>query len=143
MLELTAILEVTHSVLFPLMGEIEAVTPSESPERELMRGSVTIKGRSHAIVTVDCSKTLARRLGGAMFEAEPSTLSSEDIADALGEIANIIGGNIKALLPGPSQLGLPEIDYKISKKPPAVTVEQAFRCTGELFRVCLSSAKGD
>ena len=107
MLELTELLEVTHGVLFPLMGEIETVTQTESPGSELMRGSVTIEGQSHAIVTVDCSETLARLLGGAMFEAEPSTLSREDVADALGEIANIIGGNIKALLPGPSRLGLP------------------------------------
>ena len=29
-------------------------------------------------------------------------LEDEDIADAFGEIANVVGGNVKAALPGPS-----------------------------------------
>ena len=36
-------------------------------------------------------------------------LDEEDVADALGELANVVGGNVKAVLPGPSVLGLPEV----------------------------------
>jgi chemotaxis protein CheX len=36
-------------------------------------------------------------------------LDDEDIEDGLGELANVVGGNVKAVLPGPSVLGLPEI----------------------------------
>jgi hypothetical protein len=36
-------------------------------------------------------------------------LDDEEIADALGELANVVGGNVKAVLPGPSTLGLPEV----------------------------------
>jgi chemotaxis protein CheX len=32
--------------------------------------------------------------------------------DAIGEIANMIGGNIKSLLPGPSKLSLPSVDHE-------------------------------
>jgi chemotaxis protein CheX len=31
------------------------------------------------------------------------------VADAIGEVANMAGGNVKALLPGPSVLSLPEV----------------------------------
>jgi chemotaxis protein CheX len=34
-------------------------------------------------------------------------LAEADVADAVGELANMIGGNIKSLLPGPSALTLP------------------------------------
>jgi chemotaxis protein CheX len=36
-------------------------------------------------------------------------LDAEDVDDALGELANVVGGNVKAVLPGPSVLGLPEV----------------------------------
>ena len=37
-------------------------------------------------------------------EVEP-----DEVADAAGELVNIIGGNLKTLLPTPSKLGLPEV----------------------------------
>ena len=36
-------------------------------------------------------------------------LDDEDVEDGLGELANVVGGNVKAVLPGPSVLGLPEV----------------------------------
>jgi len=143
MLGVEVIVELTHAVLFPLLGEVEHAS-SNSIREELMRGSVTIRGTSNAIVTVDCSESLARRLGAAMFDTDEEELSDEEIEDALGEVANIIGGNIKALLPGPSKLGLPEIDAKVSEDPRgAVVVKQAFECTGEPFRVVFASRQRD
>jgi chemotaxis protein CheX len=39
----------------------------------------------------------------------PTVVDAEDVADALGELANVLGGNIKSVLPGESRLGLPQI----------------------------------
>ena len=36
-------------------------------------------------------------------------IEADEIEDALGELANVVGGNVKAVLAGPSVLGLPEI----------------------------------
>ena len=36
-------------------------------------------------------------------------MTTADIADALGELANIIGGNVKSLLPEPCALSLPHV----------------------------------
>jgi len=33
----------------------------------------------------------------------------EDVADAVGELVNMIGGNVKSLMPGPSVLSLPVV----------------------------------
>lgn len=38
---------------------------------------------------------------------ESNELSDSDVADALGEFVNIVGGNIKSALPGPIALSLP------------------------------------
>lgn len=32
-----------------------------------------------------------------------------DVADAVGELANMVGGNVKSLVPAPSTLGLPSV----------------------------------
>jgi chemotaxis protein CheX len=36
-------------------------------------------------------------------------VTQSDIVDAVGELANVIGGNVKALLPQPCQLSLPHV----------------------------------
>jgi CheY-like chemotaxis protein len=43
------------------------------------------------------AEALTRALLG---EHAPAELEDEDIADAFGEIANVVGGNVKAVLPG-------------------------------------------
>ncbi len=37
------------------------------------------------------------------------TVPREDVVDALGELANVVGGNVKALLPEHGTLGLPKV----------------------------------
>ncbi len=44
-----------------------------------------------------------------MFAMEPDEVSDAEIGDALGEMANIVGGNVKALMPEPSVLSLPQV----------------------------------
>jgi hypothetical protein len=51
--------------------------------------------------------------------APPEPLEHEDVADAFGEIANVVGGNVKAALPGPSVLGLPEVGDAPAVRNPA------------------------
>jgi len=36
-------------------------------------------------------------------------VSQEDLSDVLGELANIVGGNVKAMLPPGCQLSLPQV----------------------------------
>ena len=54
----------------------------------------------------ETAEDLCRALLGP---ASPEVIEYEDVADAFGEIANVVGGNVKAALPGSSTLGLPEV----------------------------------
>lgn len=138
MLGIEEVVEVTHGVLFPLLGDVDQLAESDEVPPHLWRASVTISGASNGLVTVDCSEELARRLAAAMFDSPAGSLSEEDVRDSLGEIANIIGGNIKALLPGPSNLGLPKVELDVSAPPAAPVLEQVFVCTGEPLRITLA-----
>lgn len=138
MLGIEEVVEVTHGVLFPLLGEVDQLADSEDVPDRLWRASVTISGTSNGLVAVDCSEELARRLASAMFDSPESELSEAEVLDSLGEIANIIGGNIKALLPGPSTLGLPKVELDVTAPPVGPILEQVFSCTGEALRVTLA-----
>ena len=55
-----------------------------------------------------CSSDLAKLVAAALFGGEPGERSTADAKDALGELANMVGGNIKSLLPSPCSISIPE-----------------------------------
>lgn len=81
-------------------------------------GFVHINGAWQGTVTLQCPAPLAATAAAAMFAMEVDDLTGEEIHDALGELTNMTGGGIKALLPGPSQLSIPTVvqggQYRVS-----------------------------
>ncbi|MDM7830574.1 chemotaxis protein CheX [Cellulomonas edaphi] len=52
----------------------------------------------------------ALELARVLLDLDPrDEVSPDDLVDALGEIANVVGGNLKSLLPTPGTLGLPHV----------------------------------
>ncbi|WP_328294267.1 chemotaxis protein CheX [Kineococcus sp. NBC_00420] len=77
-------------------------------EGDIFCASVTISGGRPGIVTVSVEKAGAVPLSAALLQ-EDDELADEDVYDSLGELANIVGGNIKALVPDAGPLGLPVV----------------------------------
>jgi chemotaxis protein CheX len=75
--------------------------------QELLTGSVAISGAWQGMVQIQCSAAFAQRAASVMFGLEPLHVGPEEGRDALGELANMVSGNLKAVLPGPSRLCLP------------------------------------
>ncbi len=104
-----------------------------------LSGRVDLSGAWEGTVTVDCSRELARRLAGTLFDLDPGRVSGGDILDAMGEIVNITGGNVKALLPGPCALSLPAVSDAggpAGERPDRPLVARAaFECDGQPFWV--------
>jgi chemotaxis protein CheX len=75
-----------------------------------------------------------------MFQADEAP-SGEEIRDALGELTNVIGGNVKALFPGPSALSLPTVavgsDYDLGVIDASATRTVSFTCDGQPLVVTL------
>lgn len=92
-----------------LQSEATGLPAGVPPEITSMvvTGCVQIGGAWEGAVTIQCSTKLARGAAASMFETDPATTSDDEIQDAVGELANVVGGNIKALLPGPTKLSLP------------------------------------
>lgn len=74
-----------------------------------MTAWVHISGPWNGALVLYCGLDSAQAAAGFMLQMEPGEAGKEDVADVLGELANMIGGNLKALLPEPATLGLPNV----------------------------------
>jgi chemotaxis protein CheX len=81
-------------------------------------GCVTVTGEWQGSVLLTCPAQLARMAASAMFDLPAAQLDDEQVADALGELTNMIGGNIKSLIPGPSRLSMPTVTVGASSTVP-------------------------
>ena len=78
-----------------------------------------------------------------MFSIEKGQVTDEEINDALSEMINIIGGNLKSLLPQPNQLSLPMVDLKGTGTHFPFTEQRSqvvFDCVGKKFMVSIHQA---
>lgn len=89
-----------------------------SPEG-LMTGTVQISGGFAGAVHLMCCRPAVRAAAARMFSVPEGDLGDEDLRDALGELTNMVGGNIKTLLPGSESISLPTViegsDYGVAR----------------------------
>lgn len=106
----------TEDVWLALVGEDEVLLPRLVPPGApfdatgVWSSSVTVSGGWAGVVTVELDEDVAQQLSARMLaipEGEP--VADGDIADAVGELVNMVGGNVKSLMPGPSMLSLPSV----------------------------------
>jgi chemotaxis protein CheX len=104
-----------------LVGEDELLLPipGELPE-DVVSSWVDVVGPWTGTVVLTTGRQTAAELTRALLgDSAPELLDHEDVADAFGEIANVVGGNVKAALPGPSALSLPEVGDAPAVRNPA------------------------
>jgi chemotaxis protein CheX len=90
--------------------------------RDDVSASVSVTGAWRGQVVVSCSDTASRNAAAALLGIEHEDVTDDDVTDALGELANIIGGNVKSLLPEPCALSLPHVLMeKTAGRYPSVT----------------------
>jgi chemotaxis protein CheX len=87
----------------PLIPTYDENQPSE------VHSSVSITGSWNGYIVYASSRAAAQRAAAAFLAMELDEVSEDDISDTLGELANIVGGNVKAMLPPGAQLSLPQV----------------------------------
>jgi CheY-specific phosphatase CheX len=83
---------------------------------------------------------MATYLTCRMLEAEPP-IAQEDILDAMGELANMIVGNVKSSLErqlGPIRMGTPKVGTPTDADSDLPLMAADFRWNGEPFSVSLA-----
>ncbi len=127
--------QLIYSTLFGLEVRPLPGTYDLSPT-ETVSGSIQISGKWNGTIMLSIPSVLVNTLTEAMFSLEPGQASTEEKKDAIGELINMIGGNIKALLPEPSVLSTPllALEENTPHFPPTkIATHCQFECQGQPF----------
>lgn len=103
------LLEVVESIWDSMLGLPVSLRGSEGLVRDAagLTACVQISGAWNGVVLFLPTERFARRATTIMLAEDE--LETVDVLDAVAELCNMVGGGIKTLLPGPSQLSLPTI----------------------------------
>jgi chemotaxis protein CheX len=99
---------VIEEVWSSFLGTDEPLVVGEpGPAETGWSAAVTVTGAWEGMISVELPTTMAEEVCRRMLGVEDT--HDEDVADAVGELVNMIGGNVKSLMPGPSVLSLPVV----------------------------------
>ena len=121
-------------------GEILLPIPGELPA-DVLSSWVDVVGPWTGTVVLTTGRETAAALTRALLgDHAPAELEHEDVADAFGEIANVVGGNVKASLPGPSALSLPDVGDAPAVRNPADVCRVDVLWRGEPLSISVQGA---
>ncbi len=133
-----------------VMMELEESYPVHEPVNHFccsISGMVGLAGTYTGILAIHCPQTFAMRIASNMLGMEIEEVG-EDVNDALGEIANMLGGYVKLVLSKGGMdinLSIPTIisgaEYTINAMSESDCVIVPFTYEGERFLVSLKLRK--
>jgi CheY-specific phosphatase CheX len=110
----------------------EAVSGEWAVQNRSVTAAVYFAGEWKGAVMLECSRDLAFALTEKLADVAKPTELDESVRDALGELANMVGGNLKAILPKGVSLSMPMVvqgsDYLIWFSGGNVVSRLAFEC---------------
>ena len=136
------VLSIAEEAWIALVGEDELLVPiPEELPADSLSSWVDVVGPWTGTVVLTTGRETAAGLTRALLgDHAPDELEDEDIADAFGEIANVVGGNVKAALPGPSALSLPDVGDAPAVRNPADVCRLDVLWRGEPLSISVQGA---
>lgn len=125
---------IVGDVFTGLLGDVEPPLADEEGSDPLpVLARVSVTGTWNGEVVVECSTPLARLVSSHLLLVAVDELADDDVRDVVGELVNVIGGNVKSVMPGPSTMSLPQslLDGEhvptVAARGPAAAVQLAWR----------------
>jgi len=110
-------------------GNELVIHTGQSSDGSELSASVGIVGTYDGHVVVSCTEAASRDVASALFAMPAVEVTEDEVGDDLGELANVLGGNVKSMLPAPSTMSLPTV---------AKTTHQHFPGTTEVCRTLVT-----
>lgn len=108
---------VSRDLLAVMLGFQVESCPAAPPSGGLvLKSRIRILGDSNWLLEVSCPYITASVLAARIFRLPPSELDDDILLDALGEVANIISGNLKGMLDGEYSLTLPSNEIELVRE---------------------------
>ena len=141
--ELAEIVESVFGAMLRLPVE-ECATPW-FPGGERLVSAVHLAGDWNGAVLLECDGGQACRFAGRFLSMDPPETVDDVVRDMLGELANMIGGNLKCVLARGIRLSMPSVvdgsDYSLRICGAAVRMRAGFQCAEGLFWVTILSTR--
>lgn len=141
-------LELEESILPIVQGTWESMLQLPALEEDIdvprtvslpYAGVITVSGEWEGAIGLFVTEGMGRQAASSMFATPHDGVTTQDLQDALAELTNVVGGNLKGLLPPPCQLGLPVVvegsDYRMQLPGSTQTITRRFRCNDDIFEV--------
>jgi hypothetical protein len=127
-----------------LVGEDEVLVPLPAPlPADVVSSWVDVAGPWNGTVVLTVGRETAAELTRCLLRGHaPEVPGPDDVEDALGELANVVGGNVKGVLPAPSRLGLPEVGDAPAPADPADVVRVDVLWRGRPLSIAVQGATG-
>ena len=108
---------------------------------DMFTAAVYFAGEWRGAVLLECTRAQARTFAQLLMAIAPSAMTDEDVRDALGELANMLAGNLKSVLPSGVVLSMPSViegsDYSLKICGKRSIERVPFWSTEDIFGVTL------
>ncbi len=135
------LLQVAQDLCSTMLGFESGQFPQADHLNVRIQSSLLIQGESTFRLTVGAPFETAGAIASRIYRQDVAALDEESILDAVGEVANIIGGNVKGMLDGEFSLSLPET-HNLPKgviPPDSGGVGVVVHCDGRPLQICLTN----
>jgi chemotaxis protein CheX len=135
--------EIVQSIFSTMIGmDVSVAAEAASfPKGDGLTSSVYLEGDWNGAVCFECNRQHACHIAGRFLSINPPDVIDDDVRDVLGELANMIGGNIKSTISSDVRLSLPSVvdgqNYRIHVCGSDVETRMAFRFPEGVFWVTI------
>lgn len=138
--------QIVKSVFITMMSlDVSPSDTSWQPTGDRLTSFVQLTGDWNGAVIVECSRRQACQFAGRILSMDPPESVDDDVRDVLGELANMIGGNLKSNFSPRVRLSMPSVmdgsDYDLRICGSEVRERSAFQCSDGTFWVTVLSTK--
>jgi len=109
-------------------------------KKNTLTGCVQIAGEWQGSITLYAPRELGKKVAATIYGLDQSDVNDQQIQDVIGEITNIIAGNIKSILPAPCSISLPSVaitDYDLNHQDSETVTSVNFDSEGLSFLVVM------
>ncbi len=144
-IELDMLERIVKSVFITMLDlTVSANQMTHRPDMSRLTSFVQMTGDWNGVVLLECSPRQACLFAGRILSMEPPDIVDDGVCDALGELANVIGGNLKCGMSTGVRLSMPTVldgrDYDVRMDKSEVRERIAFECSDGYFWVSLLEA---
>lgn len=126
---------ITQQVFLAMANMELALAAEHAPTGPVIASILKYSRPSEGTMLLECTPPLAYAFTARFMQVEMPKSLDADVRDAMGELANMIGGNLKGLMPEETCVSLPLVLVETSRR-------HLLKAGHRLSRVCMAGPEG-